>query len=112
MRVSERNDQPILSPTPGHARDERMSRVEQALRPGGLAMAFQPVVNLRSGSVTGAEALARFQLEPKRTPDVWFAEAWEVGKGVELELVAVRAALAALPSMPEGTYLAVNVAPL
>jgi EAL domain-containing protein (putative c-di-GMP-specific phosphodiesterase class I) len=92
--------------------DERSSRVDRALRPGCLTMAFQPVVNLRSGVVTGAEALARFQLEPKRTPDVWFAEAWEIGRGVELELVAVRTALAALSAMPEGTYLAVNVAPL
>jgi EAL domain-containing protein (putative c-di-GMP-specific phosphodiesterase class I) len=91
--------------------DERAARVERALWPGSLTMAFQPVVNLRSGSVTGAEALARFQLEPKRTPDVWFAEAWEVGRGVELELMAVRTALDALSAMPEGTYLAVNLAP-
>jgi EAL domain-containing protein (putative c-di-GMP-specific phosphodiesterase class I) len=91
--------------------DERWARIDRALRPESLTMAFQPVVNLRSGVVTGAEALARFQLEPKRTPDVWFAEAWDVGRGVELELVAVRAALAGLPAMPEGAYLAVNVSP-
>src|SRR5437660_8856872 len=45
-------------------REERVARIERALRPGGLTMAFQPVVNLRSGHVTGAEALARFQIEP------------------------------------------------
>jgi sensor c-di-GMP phosphodiesterase-like protein len=80
---------------------EVSERIERALSPGGLTMAFQPVVNLRSGIVTGAEALSRFQIEPKRTPDVWFAEAWDIGRGIELELAAVRAALAGLAATPE-----------
>ena len=41
----------------------------------------------------------------------WFAEADEVGLLRELELAAVRAALAALPALPDHVYLSVNVSP-
>jgi EAL domain-containing protein (putative c-di-GMP-specific phosphodiesterase class I) len=41
----------------------------------------------------------------------WFAEADEVGLLHELERVAVRAALAALPALPDHVFLSVNVSP-
>ena len=76
-----------------------------------LTIVFQPVVELRSGIVSGAEALARFAMEPRRTPDIWFNEAWEVGLGIELEISAIRRALASLDRLPESMHLAVNVSP-
>ena len=74
-------------------------------------MAFQPVVDIRTGLVVGAEALARFHAEPYRTPDVWFNEAWSVGLGLELELAAIARALESLVAIPKDTYIAVNAAP-
>jgi EAL domain-containing protein (putative c-di-GMP-specific phosphodiesterase class I) len=69
------------------------------------------VFDLRDRSILGVEALARFRQEPLRRPDLWFAEATELGLGPELELVAFRKASAALPEMPEGWKLFANVSP-
>ena len=74
-------------------------------------MVFQPIAHLGTGDVIGAEALARFAPEPRRTPDVWFAEAASVELGTRLELAAVRAAARRLPDLPPTSYLAVNVSP-
>lgn len=40
---------------------------------------------------------------------MWFCEAFEVGRGTELELAAVRSALAHLDQAPVSAFLAVNV---
>jgi EAL domain-containing protein (putative c-di-GMP-specific phosphodiesterase class I) len=58
--------------------------------------------------VVGSEALARFADEPDRPPNERFREAAEVGLGVELELTAIRMALAEVGNAPEGTYISVN----
>jgi len=92
-------------------RDRRRHRVEAALTPGALTMAFQPIVDIRTGQTVGAEALARFNIEPIRPPDQWFAEALNVGLASELELAAVVAALAQLGRLPADAFLAVNVSP-
>jgi EAL domain-containing protein (putative c-di-GMP-specific phosphodiesterase class I) len=95
------------------ARERRLrrKRVEQVLRGPAPAMLFQPIVDVRSGAVIGMEALARFAAEPRRSPDRWFAEAAEVGLGIELEVTAVRTALAELDNLPSGAYLSVNASP-
>ncbi len=85
-------------------------RVRNALAPGVLSVVFQPICTL-GGEIVGAEALARFACEPLRGPDLWFAEAAHVGLQLELEIAAVRAALAALTSLPEHLYLTINVSP-
>lgn len=59
----------------------------------------------------GFEALARFAVEPRRTPDVWFAEAAAVGLLIDLELMAVGAALAQFDRLPAGVHLSVNLSP-
>src|SRR5439155_22341264 len=43
--------------------------------------------------------------------DVWFAEADEVGMGAELELLAIRKALQALPALSMEGYVSLNVSP-
>lgn len=92
-------------------REDKLARIDQALGPGAMEMVYQPVVDLGRRHRCGIEALARFRLEPARTPDVWFAEAWEVGLGVELELAAVAAALPVLDQLPTQEFLAVNLSP-
>jgi EAL domain-containing protein (putative c-di-GMP-specific phosphodiesterase class I) len=89
----------------------RRRRVRRALKSHALHMVFQPIAELATGRVVGVEALARFDCEPRRPPNEWFADAAEVGLGVELELAAVRAALAELDRLPADAYLSVNVSP-
>ncbi|TWH75268.1 EAL domain-containing protein (putative c-di-GMP-specific phosphodiesterase class I) [Modestobacter roseus] len=74
-----------------------------------LTVVFQPIVDLASASIAGYEALARFP--GTASPDVWFAAAAEAGLGAELEALALRKALAALPDLPPNTFLTVNVSP-
>ena len=72
---------------------------------------FQPVVDLRSGQTVGCEALTRFDVQPYRTPDLWFADAEAAGIGTELELAAIRRAAEDARALPPGTYVTLNVAP-
>jgi EAL domain-containing protein (putative c-di-GMP-specific phosphodiesterase class I) len=72
-------------------------------------MLFQPIVELSTGRIAGFESLARFHHPVFRPPDAWFTEAFDVGLGLDLELHAVSRAFAAVPVLPDGTYLAVNV---
>ena len=86
----------------------RQNRVRRLIDGDGLTMHFQPIVDLRSGAVVGSEALARFTDDPARPPDERFREATEVGLGPELELTAIRMALAEVGNAPQGTYISVN----
>ena len=92
-----------------HAR--KHAQVLDALKPGSLSIHLQPICDLLDGHAAGYEALARFRLSPYRSPDRWFADAAEVGLGVELECAAIRAAVQALPLLPEGASLSVNASP-
>lgn len=91
--------------------ERRQSRIDQALAPGALTMVFQPIADLTTGDVVGAEALARFHGEPRRPPNEWFAEADDIGRGAELELAAIAAALDQLHQLPDQAFLAVNASP-
>jgi EAL domain-containing protein (putative c-di-GMP-specific phosphodiesterase class I)/AmiR/NasT family two-component response regulator len=89
----------------------KRARITDALGPGSLQIAYQPILDLETADVVGHEALARFTCEPRRTPDAWFTEAHEVGRGIELELAAVALALECAGELPGGAYLALNVSP-
>jgi EAL domain-containing protein (putative c-di-GMP-specific phosphodiesterase class I) len=91
-------------------RQARVARVREAIGGSGLRMHFQPIVDLRTGRVVGAEALARFTGGPSN-PALWFAEAAELGLREELELAAVRMALDCLDELPPDVYLSVNSSP-
>lgn len=89
----------------------RLARVRRVLEEELLEVIFQPIVSVDTGAVEGYEALARFSLEPAVPPNLWFAEAWQVGLGAELERLAVRVALSHLDAIESPAYLAVNVSP-
>ena len=86
----------------------RQNRVRQLIEGDGMTMHFQPIVDLGSGAVVGSEALARFSDDPSRPPDERFRDATEAGLGAELELAAIRMALAEVGNAPQGTYISVN----
>jgi len=92
-------------------RRTRVERIEELLSGDRLAMVFQPIVDLATGDQVGNEALARFDTEPVRSPDIWFAEAKEVGLGTQLELAAISSAVGQIDELPPDTFLAVNVSP-
>lgn len=90
---------------------ERTRLVERALEPGAFEIYLQPICTLIGGEALGYEALARFSLEPRRTPDKWFADAAAVGLGEALECAAIDSALAVLETLPAPLTLAVNASP-
>jgi EAL domain-containing protein (putative c-di-GMP-specific phosphodiesterase class I) len=77
--------------------------------PDDLTMVFQPIVDLAAARTVGYEALARFP--GTAGPDVWFAAAADCGLAAELEALAITKALAAVPLLPDDTFLSVNVSP-
>lgn len=96
------------------AERERAQVVERLLAVIGtdsLSMVYQPVIDVARRTVVGYEALARFDGEPVRPPDVWFSEAHDVELGLRLEMLAFDKALAALAAIPDDAYLALNVSP-
>jgi PAS domain S-box-containing protein len=90
---------------------QALERVQAVLDEEQIRPVYQPILDLETREVVAYEALSRFPGDPARGPDRWFAEAWEVGLGVPLELLAVRKAAAALPRIPAGVSLSVNASP-
>jgi EAL domain-containing protein (putative c-di-GMP-specific phosphodiesterase class I)/CheY-like chemotaxis protein len=90
---------------------ERLRRIEAVVRGEGVEIAYQPVFDLTDGRPVGAEALSRFATVPVRGPDAWFAEAAQVGLGIELEVTAARVAVGGLDRLDPSMVLGINVSP-
>ena len=101
---------PSLGVHPFRSR-ERLKRIEAVVAGDGVDVVYQPIFDLRDGTPVGAEALCRFQVAPLRSPDVWFAEAAEVGLGIELEIAALRRAFRGLDRLDGSIVMGVNVSP-
>jgi EAL domain-containing protein (putative c-di-GMP-specific phosphodiesterase class I) len=91
-------------------RDLLVRRIGRVIDEGGPTMVFQPVVAIPTLRTVGAEALARFP-SGSGGPEWWFTAAATVGLRTELELAAIRAALAAVADLPDRLWLAVNASP-
>jgi len=91
----------------------RRQRIHQVIADEAIRMVFQPIYALERGraQLSAVEALARFDTEEAQTPDVWFAEAGEVGLAEELELAAIRAALSHFDELPAGVGMGLNGSP-
>ncbi len=89
----------------GRSRERIQGIIDQA----AFHPVFQPIVDLASLCVIGYEALTRF--DDGIAPDVQFGAAASVGLGVELEVAALRAALAAATALPAMRWLNVNASP-
>jgi PAS domain S-box-containing protein len=95
----------------GDVHDILAERIDKILADESIEIVLQPIVALGTHKTCGYEALSRFPGADSPSPDVWFADAWRVGRGVDLELLAIRKALAVLPMLPADASLNVNVAP-
>jgi len=73
-------------------------------------IACQPIIDLHTRDCLGVEALARFP-EPFGRPDQTFADAEDVGFGLELERLAIREAWKVLAWLRPEQFLALNVSP-
>ena len=114
----QRHNAALQADLQAHAEDERRrverqrlrwERIDEVLAGDALTMVFQPIARLDTGEVCGVEALARFHCEPRRPPNEWFSEAALVGRGAELELAAVRAAVTRMPDLADDLFLSVNL---
>jgi EAL domain-containing protein (putative c-di-GMP-specific phosphodiesterase class I)/ActR/RegA family two-component response regulator len=105
-------DRRIASDEHAAAEDrQRAALIDEVSRGNRLNIVFQPIVELHTSRCVGFEALARFATTPYRPPDEWFAEAAAVGRGAELELLAIDRALENLASLPGNCFLSLNVSP-
>ena len=75
-------------PAPTTTRRVVRDLIRRTIDEGAFAIALQPVVDMRDGSVVGVEALSRFPSDVLAGPGAWFAAALEVGLATELELAA------------------------
>ena len=89
----------------------KRERIEWTLAQASFDVRYQPIFRLHDETVAAFECLARFEGEPYRSPDLWFAEAAEVGLGAELELALARKALVGLAHLPKDICLTVNFSP-
>ena len=91
-----------------HGLREHARRRLRSVARDDLRMAYQPIVDLASGDLVAVEALARFDTTPARPPNLWFAEALQLGMAIDLEVAAIRLALDDLDRLPAGVRLSVN----
>jgi hypothetical protein len=89
----------------------KVNTLAQIIGHQAFEIVFEPILDLRSGKTAGFEALTRFTAEPRRTPNLWFEEAWDLGLGLDLELAVVKAALDTARQREPDLFLTLNVSP-
>ncbi|PZS30729.1 MAG: hypothetical protein DLM58_13180 [Pseudonocardiales bacterium] len=90
-------------------------RAADVMRPlaasGRLAIVLQPIIDVSTGALVAAEALARFPGPDGASVEAVLIDAYENGRGPELEATCLEAALAQRAGLPEHVLLSVNVSP-
>ncbi len=89
----------------------KVNRISRVLEMGQPRIVYQPIYRLPNHRIVGLECLSRFDMEPRRPPDVWFNEAQQIGLGMRLEINAMLTALDGLREVPGDFYVAVNLSP-
>ncbi len=82
--------------------------IDTVIAEKALTSVYQPIFNLATMRPAGVEGLSRFTAMPYRSPDLWFADAFAAGRGIDLELAAIEVALRPLSRLPPSIYLSVN----
>jgi len=97
-----RADQPLFFPA-------RVAAVRELIRGGTIGVAFQPIWNIRHGTLIGYEALARPATGDGIAPREAFSIAERIGKAHELDRMCRNAILAQAPMLPPDVLLFLNV---
>jgi diguanylate cyclase (GGDEF)-like protein len=91
---------------------DKLNAIHQLLEEKRLDVAYQPIWNLQSGELLGVEALARphagYGFEG---PAEAFDLAEQVGRVPQLDMICMASALAAVPALPPGALLFLNLSP-
>lgn len=102
----------LFEPGPGQRSVSRSpSAIEGVISNGMLVTAFQPVFELASRRLVGAEALTRFVSEDGDRAHVWFDGAAAAGLGVPLEIAALESAVRSMQELPRHLYVVLNLSP-
>jgi EAL domain-containing protein (putative c-di-GMP-specific phosphodiesterase class I)/CheY-like chemotaxis protein len=96
---------------PGGEEAEVLERIQGVLRDKTLTHLFQPIQDLNTGAIVGHEALSRFPDPTLGGPDRWFADAFSVGLGLDLEWLAATSAMTYFDTAPPEMFLTVNMSP-
>ncbi len=83
-------------------------RIDAVIAGKAFSSVYQPIFNLATMQPAGVEGLSRFAGLPYRSPDLWFADAFAAGRGIDLELAAIAVALEPLSALPPPIYLSIN----
>jgi EAL domain-containing protein (putative c-di-GMP-specific phosphodiesterase class I)/DNA-binding NarL/FixJ family response regulator len=86
-----------------------LEEVVRIIERRAVELAFQPLADLQTLRVVAVEALPRFRTRPMRPPETWFTEAAKHGSLVDLELVALTAAIGRMEMLPSDAFLAVSI---
>lgn len=117
MRAS---DNPVCTSISAGTSDARDGSAQEALREDLEALVagrlrptlhFQPIANLRLGTVAGYEALARLPVRAGLPPDLCLQAARQFGLELQLEAMLARMALQARSLLPRNTFLSINTSP-
>ncbi|WP_226758659.1 EAL domain-containing protein [Arthrobacter sp. SO3] len=87
------------------------SRIHAVLHERKMLTAFQPICELSSGGVVGAQALTRFLGDTDEEPADWFAGAGDERLGSDLEFAALESAIAAAMFLPAHMYVGLKLSP-
>ncbi len=100
-------------PVPQPIADQELTRqrILATLAQRRLHPHYQAVVDTSSGRTVGVEGLTRFLDADPPGPASWFADAFAVGLGVELEWLAAAMLVPALSLLDPQLFLAVNMSP-
>lgn len=97
-----------------HERRALEGELRAALQAGGMSVAYQPVINVATETISGFEALARWE-HPVRgaiSPGVFVPIAEESGLIMQLGEWVLRTACADAAAWPRQVRIAVNVSPM
>jgi EAL domain-containing protein (putative c-di-GMP-specific phosphodiesterase class I)/putative methionine-R-sulfoxide reductase with GAF domain len=97
---------------PQHIENDRLyHRLDELFTPGALRPVFQPIADLSTRRVVAYEGLSRFPGAVEHDVQEWFRAARLTGRGIDLEVHAVRCILDAGRAIPADVPVAVNLSP-
>jgi EAL domain-containing protein (putative c-di-GMP-specific phosphodiesterase class I)/DNA-binding NarL/FixJ family response regulator len=98
-------------PEPPPDPEQTRRRIQGVLDGNRVTPVYQPIVDVDTLKPVGYEGLSRFYDARHGGPERWFADAFTVGLGVELEWSAAQTLLPFLDLIPDDTFLAINMSP-